>query len=129
MLRLVVIHLLVVYDGLALTLVTTHTMLLIVLRLLHEQLMIRRVVQIGTGCFVMMLLVHTDLIELVIIKLVDLHLLNFTAWMHRRRPHGSIHTTPAWIITVAHAVQLIAFLILRIGSDAFAGSYIAASDR
>ena len=76
-----------------------------------------------------MLLVHTDLIELVIIKLVDLHLLNFAARMHWRRPHGSIHTTSAWILTVAQAVQLVAFLILRIGSDAFAGSYITASDR
>ena len=36
---------------------------------------------------------HSDLIELIVIQLVDLHLLNLGSWVDRRGPHGPTDST------------------------------------
>ena len=110
---------------------SNHSMLLLVMNYLAAM-----VWQVGTASLVV-LLVHPNLVELVIVQLVHLHLLNLATRVNRRWPAAYLHHLDATnllacILTPIQARQLVS-LILRVTlivyRCVFAGGYISSCNR
>ena len=99
-------------DGLALVRVTAHadadtvSGCMLVVRLLQHHLVALNVREAGTTRLVM-LLVHSYLVKLIVIQLIDLHLLYFAIRVHRWGPHGSVNAAVLAIL-LGHSIIAVA---------------------
>ena len=100
-------------DGLPLVRVTAHADAdtvrgcMFVVRLLQHHLVALNVRETSTPSFVM-LLMHSYLVKLIIIQLIDLHLLYFAIGVDRWGPHSSVDAAVLAIILLGHCIIAVA---------------------